>query len=108
MLVRPNYRKLPESTGREILEGLARFWTWFRGGLGAAVEAATAGAVEADEARTLLIGHSAGMSGFLAVAFSMMMMMMIHWGWSFAATDLNDCRSIPGSAIRHHSTRRDF
>ncbi|CAF9937837.1 MAG: hypothetical protein ALECFALPRED_007428 [Alectoria fallacina] len=65
VLVRPNYRKLPESTGREILEGLARFWTWFRGGLGAAVEAATAGAVEADEARTLLIGHSAG--AYLAV-----------------------------------------
>ena len=63
VLVRPNYRKLPESTGPEILANLAAFWEWFRGGLRASVASATAGAVEVDGSRTLLIGHSAGMCG---------------------------------------------
>ena len=63
ILLRPNYRKLPESTGLQILEGLAEFWKWFRrGGPQAAVVvgSATEGEVEVDEGRTLLIGHSAG------------------------------------------------
>lgn len=69
VLVRPNYRKLPESTGLEILENLARFWEWFHGGLQTAVKSATAGQIEADESRTLVIGHSAGTSMFDWVPF---------------------------------------
>lgn len=60
VLVRPNYRKLPESTGLEILENLAAFWRWFHEGLQTAINSATAGAIEVDIPRTLLIGHSAG------------------------------------------------
>lgn len=60
VLVRPNYRKLPESTGLEILENLTDFWKWFHGRLRTVVKSATAGKVEADEFRTLVIGHSAG------------------------------------------------
>lgn len=64
VLLRPNYRKLPESTGLQILEGLAEFWKWFRGGgLQAAVVVGSAtkeGEVEVDGRRTLLVGHSAG------------------------------------------------
>ena len=60
VLIRPNYRKLPESTGLEILENLAGFWKWFHGGLQTAVKSTTASAVQVDRSRTLLIGHSAG------------------------------------------------
>ena len=65
VLLRPNYRKLPESTGLQILEGFAEFWKWFwEGGLQAAVVVGSAtkeGEVELDAGRTLLVGHSAGM-----------------------------------------------
>lgn len=70
ILVRPNYRKLPESTGLEILDNLAEFWKWFHAGLQTAVKSATTGAVEADESRTLVIGHSAGTSIVDGGAFS--------------------------------------
>ncbi len=62
ILLRPNYRKLPESTGMQILENLAEFWKWFHEGLQGTIKSATDGAVEVDESRTLLIGHSAGTS----------------------------------------------
>lgn len=74
VLLRPNYRKLPESTGLEILENLTEFWNWFHsGGLRTAITSATAGAVEADVSRTLVIGHSAGTCG----PFSMLALSMI-------------------------------
>lgn len=61
ILIRPNYRKLPESTGLEILENLAGFWKWFHGELQTAIKSTTANTVDVDIPRTLLIGHSAGM-----------------------------------------------
>ncbi len=46
----------------QILENLAEFWKWFHEGLQGTIKSSTDGAVEVDESRTPLIGHSAGSS----------------------------------------------
>lgn len=64
IIVSPNYRLLPEASGKDVLSDIKDFWTWLHGSLGAAVES-LAMEVQPDFERTLVAGESAG--GYLAV-----------------------------------------
>jgi len=64
ILVSPNYVKLPESTGLDILDNLEHFWKWLRSDLQATVTSMAGSDVSVDQSQTLIIGHSAG--GYLA------------------------------------------
>ena len=66
ILISPNYVKLPESTGLDILANLAHFWDWLRGDeLQAMVRSIAGPEVVINLSQTLVIGHSAG--GYLAI-----------------------------------------
>ena len=60
VVVSPNYRLLPESTGIEIMEDLSDFWQWTRSGLQALVSSSTDGRIEVDLSKTLVQGESSG------------------------------------------------
>ncbi|KAE8374455.1 Alpha/Beta hydrolase protein [Aspergillus bertholletiae] len=66
VIISPNYRLLPEATGRDILNDINDFWHWFHGGSvariirGAGYEGATL-----DLSSVLVVGESAG--GYLAI-----------------------------------------
>lgn len=64
IIVSPNYRKLPESTGVEILENLARFWEWVRDELPAYLREISEGKLEVQLEKCMVVGNSAG--GYLA------------------------------------------
>lgn len=65
VIVSPNYVKLPESNGVDILHNLRSFWGWFRINFESFVTGETNGKVSVDISKTLVIGSSAG--GYLAV-----------------------------------------
>ena len=65
ILVSPNYVKLPESNGLEILDNLAHFWTWLRSELQPTLTSVAEKGVSVDHDKTLVIGHSAG--GYLGI-----------------------------------------
>ncbi len=60
IVVSPNYRLLPESTGLEIMDDLSDFWKWTKGGLQPLVSSNTEGQVEVDLSKILVQGESAG------------------------------------------------
>ena len=62
VIVLPNYRLLPESTGLDLMEDLSDFWQWTHGGLQALVSSSTQGQVEVDLSKTLVQGESSGKS----------------------------------------------
>ena len=64
ILVSPNYVKLPESNGLDLLSNLAGFWKWLRTDLQGVVASVAGEEVSVDQSKTLIIGHSAG--GYLA------------------------------------------
>lgn len=61
----PNYRLAPESSGNDILEDLADFWTWVHGGGLAGYLASQKLSIELDFDRLLVSGDSAG--GYMAL-----------------------------------------
>ncbi len=60
IVVSPNYRLLPESTGLEIMDDLSDCWKWTKGGLQPLVSSNTEGQVEVDLSKILVQGESAG------------------------------------------------
>ncbi|KAI9816279.1 MAG: hypothetical protein M1827_001881 [Pycnora praestabilis] len=64
IIVTPDYRLLPESSGLDILSDLSSFWTWLRSDLQPFLTTAVPG-VEADLERVATYGESAG--GYLAI-----------------------------------------
>lgn len=67
VVVSPNYRLLPESTGLAIMEDLSDFWKWTLGGLQTLVSSKTGGRVEVDLSKTLVQGESSGKSFILSL-----------------------------------------
>lgn len=67
IIVTPNYRLLPESSGADIIQDIADFWKWFQKDLPTFV-ASVAPDVQLDYEHLLLSGESAG--GFLALLSS--------------------------------------
>lgn len=61
ILVSCDYRLLPESSGKGILEDIEDLWSWVHGRLQQALEVMTNGRNTADLQRVLLAGESAGM-----------------------------------------------
>lgn len=61
ILVSCDYRLLPESSGKDILEDIDDLWSWVHGRLQQALEVMTNGRNTADLQRVLLAGESAGM-----------------------------------------------
>lgn len=67
ILVSCDYRLLPESSGKDILEDIDDLWSWVHGRLQQTLEVMTNGRNTADLQRVLLAGESAGMQfSFLA------------------------------------------
>jgi acetyl esterase/lipase len=64
IVVVPDYRLMPESTGLEILEDVADFWTWVNTKLPTVLSQLSPG-VEADLSSIAVIGESAG--GYLSI-----------------------------------------
>ena len=64
ILVSPNYVKLPESSGLEVMANLAAFWKWLRSDMQGVVASLVGEDISVDQSRTLVIGHSAG--GYLS------------------------------------------
>ncbi|KIW36497.1 uncharacterized protein PV06_11264 [Exophiala oligosperma] len=70
VLVSPNYRLMPESTGSDILEDMDAFWCWLRhGGVDDILEQGGYQYLRIDLDRTLLVGESAG--GYLAMQLAL-------------------------------------
>lgn len=67
IVVLPNYRLLPEHSGRDILEDLSDFWKWFNaGGVDKFLSTASPSTpIELDHDRVLVAGDSAG--GYMAL-----------------------------------------
>jgi acetyl esterase/lipase len=66
IIVTPDYRLLPESTGLDILSDLAGFWSWIPQNLNSELEILFPGTgIQVDLRRLLVTGQSAG--GYLAV-----------------------------------------
>lgn len=63
IIVSPNYRLLPEATGKDILEDLTSFYAWVANSLPSEVSKIS-NSVEADLSQILVAGESAG--GYLA------------------------------------------
>lgn len=53
IIVSPNYRLLPESTGLDIMKDPSDFWKWTKGSLQALVSSSTQGQAEVDLSKTL-------------------------------------------------------
>jgi acetyl esterase/lipase len=62
IVVSPNHRLLPKSTGLEIMEDLSDFWKWTKGGLQPLVSSNTEGQAEVDLSKILVQGESPGKS----------------------------------------------
>lgn len=60
IIVSPNYLKLPESTGLDIMNNVSHFWTWLHDNLDSVVASTTDGKVEVDRTKKLVMGQSAG------------------------------------------------
>ncbi|KAH7002554.1 Alpha/Beta hydrolase protein [Ilyonectria destructans] len=69
ILVSCDYRLLPESSGKDILEDIDDLWSWVHGRLQQALEVMTNGQNTADLQRVLLAGESAG--GYLALQLAL-------------------------------------
>ncbi|KAL1878114.1 hypothetical protein VTK73DRAFT_8075 [Phialemonium thermophilum] len=66
VIISPNYRLLPEVRGKQLIDDMEAFWTWFnRGGPQQHLESVGRSDVFLDMSRILLIGESAG--GYLAI-----------------------------------------
>ena len=61
VVVSPNHRLLPESTGLDVMEDLSDFWKWTQTDFGAFVSRNARGA-EVDLSKILVQGESSGMS----------------------------------------------
>ena len=62
ILVSPDYRLLPESSGKEILEDLEDLWTWIHEDLNNVIASMSDNRISADVSRILVSGESAGRS----------------------------------------------
>ncbi len=62
VVVSPNYRLLPESSGLQIMEDLSDFWNWAQDDLQAFVSGRLDGGVEVDMSKILVQGESSGKS----------------------------------------------
>lgn len=60
ILVCPNHRLLPESSGLDILDDLADFWGWVGDGLQAFVAKSVGLDLQVDLTRMIAMGESAG------------------------------------------------
>ncbi|KAH8810848.1 Alpha/Beta hydrolase protein [Xylogone sp. PMI_703] len=69
ILVTSDYRLLPESSGKDILEDINDVWTWTQSELNRLVQKMTWGRVEANMNRIMLSGESAG--GYLAIQLAL-------------------------------------
>jgi acetyl esterase/lipase len=65
IVVLPNYRLIPESTGADILIDLSDFWTWFNAGSVTDFLASKHDNLSLDHSQTLVTGDSAG--GYMAL-----------------------------------------
>ncbi|CAG8341584.1 unnamed protein product [Penicillium salamii] len=66
IIVAPDYRLLPEVSGKDILEDMNDFWRWIHSsGFFKIVHDASAGHITPDVSRLLVVGESAG--GYLAM-----------------------------------------
>lgn len=70
VVVSPNYRLLPESTGLEIMEDISDFWKWIKGDLQTLVSSSTDGRAEVDLSKVLVQGESSGKSHLSALRTS--------------------------------------
>lgn len=67
IIVSPDYRLLPESTGSDILDDMDDFWKWLSaGGVENALQSGGHGDVTTDLTNTLVLGESAGELTYLA------------------------------------------
>ena len=60
LILTPNYRLLPESTGLEILDDLSDVWKWVHSDLQSLVSNNSKDELEVDTSRILVQGESAG------------------------------------------------
>ena len=62
IIISPNYRLLPEATGREILDDIHDFWHWFQNtsSVDEILRRAGYDGISLDRGSILLIGESAG------------------------------------------------
>ncbi|KAE8147901.1 alpha/beta-hydrolase [Aspergillus avenaceus] len=65
IIISPNYRLLPEVSGREILDDIHDFWHWLRNGSVVSIIQEKYRGVALNHGSTLVVGESAG--GYLAV-----------------------------------------
>lgn len=63
IIVSPNYPKLPESTGLQLMDSISHFYEWVHDKLSTVVLSATEGHVEFDKTKMMVLGCSAGEYG---------------------------------------------